>query len=198
MSQSVIVPPVHDTSPPPFDDDVDDNDVNSTMPNNEFSSLDGFNNSNDDWKSMDDNDEIEITEDRNDQPTIDNTQTKLTPIQHDELIVNREIKITENQNDQPTIDNTRDTNAQIQHDEPIANYETEITTIQDDQPVVYSDIENFESQDDKPIVNNEDTLLTNINIPDEEYFEEANTDDNGWANFATFENATDEVLEVNS
>ncbi|CAF3360470.1 unnamed protein product [Rotaria socialis] len=196
MSQSVIVPPVHDTSPPPFDDDADDNDVNSTMPNNEFSSLDGFNNSNDDWKSMDDNDEIEITEDRNDQPTIDNTQTKLTPIQHDELIVNREIKITENQNDQPTIDNTRDTNAQIQHDEPIANYETEITTIQDDQPVVYSDIENFESQDDKPIVNNEDTLLTNINIPDEEYFEEANTDDNGWANFATFENATDEVLET--
>ncbi|CAF4756283.1 unnamed protein product, partial [Rotaria magnacalcarata] len=37
-----------------------------------------------------------------------------------------------------------------------------------------------------------------INIPDEEYFEEANTDANDWANFATFENATDQVLEVNS
>ncbi|CAF2062360.1 unnamed protein product [Rotaria magnacalcarata] len=196
MSQSVIVPPVHDTSPPPFDDDVDDNDVNPTMPNNEFSSSDGFNNSNDDWKSMDDNDEIEITVDRNDQPTIDNTQTKITPIQHDELIVNHEIEITENQNYQPTIDNTQDTNAQIQYDEPVVNYETEITTIQDDQSMIYSDIELFESQDDKPIVNNEDTLLTNINIPDEEYFEEANTDANDWANFATFENATDQVLET--
>lgn len=65
MSQSIIVPPVHDTSPPPFDDDVDDNDFVPTISNEEFlqtTATDFLNNSNDDWKSVDDNNDTDIAQ----------------------------------------------------------------------------------------------------------------------------------------
>ncbi|CAF2325116.1 unnamed protein product [Rotaria sp. Silwood2] len=116
MSQPIIVPPVHDTSPPPFDDDVDENDLIPTIQNPELlssASSDVLNNSNDDWKSIDNNNDTEF--------------------------------------------------AQI--------------------------------EDDKSIVNNEN-VLPNNNITNEENFEEEKNDDD-WANFATFENKTDEVSEVN-
>jgi hypothetical protein len=51
MSHSMSVPPVHETSPPPFDDDIDDNDFIPTInqPNSvESESLNLSNNNNDD------------------------------------------------------------------------------------------------------------------------------------------------------
>jgi hypothetical protein len=76
MSHSVILPPVHDTSPPPFDDDVDENDVIPTIENNQISSTnspDVLSNSNndDDWKSVEDNNDTDIAQIQND-PTIVN------------------------------------------------------------------------------------------------------------------------------
>jgi hypothetical protein len=112
MSHSVILPPVHDTSPPPFDDDGDEDDAIPTIQNDEGLSStppDVLNNSNDDWKSVDDNND------------------------------------------------------------------TDIAQIQDDIPIV-----------------NDANVLTNVNPTN------GDNDDDGWANFATFENKTDDVLEVNN
>jgi hypothetical protein len=113
MSRSVILPPVHDSSPPPFDDDVDENDVIPNIQNDEFlssTSPDVLNNSNDDddWKSVDNNNDTDIVQ----------------------------------------------------------------------------------LQDDIAIVNNEN-VLTNVNLTNED-------ENDDWANFATFENKTDEVPEVNN
>jgi hypothetical protein len=112
MSHSVSLPPVHDTSPPPFDDDVDEDDVVPTIQNDEFlssTSPDVLNNSNDDdWKSVDNNND------------------------------------------------------------------TDIAQIQDDIAIV-----------------NDENVSTDVNLTNED------TNDD-WANFATFENATDEVSEVNN
>lgn len=69
MSQSVIVPPVHETSPPPFDDDdVDENDVVAitTAPDDSPSPLttapDVVDNSNDEWKSVDNNNDTDLAQ----------------------------------------------------------------------------------------------------------------------------------------
>jgi len=112
MSHSGILPPIHDSSPPPFDDDVDENDVIPTIQNDEFlssTSPDVLNNSNDDdWKSADNNND------------------------------------------------------------------TDIAQIQDDIAIV-----------------TDENISTDVNLTNED------TNDD-WANFATFENATDEVSEVNN
>jgi len=79
MSQSVVVPPVHDTSPPPFDDDVDDNDFVPTMSNDDYlqastpptAVADVLNNSNDDWKSVDDNNDTDIAQVEQDNEQIE-------------------------------------------------------------------------------------------------------------------------------
>jgi hypothetical protein len=58
-----------------------------------------------------------------------------------------------------------------------------------------NDADNAQIQDDTSIINDENTA-TNIHTTHEENLqEEAN--DNGWANFATFESKPDEVSEVN-
>jgi hypothetical protein len=66
MSHSVILPPVHETSPPPFDDDADEDDLNPTIQNDELltsNSPDVLNNSNDDdWKSIDDNNDTDTAQ----------------------------------------------------------------------------------------------------------------------------------------
>jgi hypothetical protein len=84
MSQSVILPPVHDTSPPPFDDDVDENDIIPTIQNDELSptnSPDVLNNSNndDDWKSVDDNNDTDIVQIQNDTAIV-NDENILTDV----------------------------------------------------------------------------------------------------------------------
>ena len=62
MSHSITVPPVHETSPPPLDDDIDDNDndiiVNIPHPDAVSStSANLSNDGNDDWKSIDENED---------------------------------------------------------------------------------------------------------------------------------------------
>ena len=54
MSHSTHLPPVHDTSPPPFDDD--ETEETETVPHveNNESPSDELNNSNEDWKSVED------------------------------------------------------------------------------------------------------------------------------------------------
>lgn len=84
MSQSVILPPVHDTSPPPFDDDVDENDIIPTIQNDELSptnSPDVLNNSNndDDWKSVEDNNDTDIVQIQNDTAIV-NDENILTDV----------------------------------------------------------------------------------------------------------------------
>lgn len=116
MSHPVALPPVHDTSPPPFDDDVDENDLDPTIGINQFvlsTSPDVLNNSNDDdWKSIN--------------------------------------------NDDDGVDTNNDTNTAQTHE-------------------------------DTAIVTEEETSVK---------ITPANDDNEDWANFATFENKTDEVLEV--
>ena len=82
MSHSAVLSPVHDTSPPPFDDDVDDADENDVIPNIENTQLpsnnlpDVLNNSNnnddgdDDWKSVDDNKDTDIPPIQNDSEVV--------------------------------------------------------------------------------------------------------------------------------
>ncbi|CAF0817669.1 unnamed protein product [Adineta ricciae] len=74
MSQSVVIPPVHDTSPPPFDDDVDENDTTTTIKSNEIISPilpDVVEDSNEEWKSVDDNNDTDIAQIQDDVPSTE-------------------------------------------------------------------------------------------------------------------------------
>ncbi|UJR33324.1 hypothetical protein I4U23_020774 [Adineta vaga] len=81
MSQSVIVPPVHDTSPPPLDDDVDENETITIVQDNEFlsstTSPDVVENSNEEWKSVDDNNDTDIAQLQDDLTSIDNEKNAI-------------------------------------------------------------------------------------------------------------------------
>lgn len=85
MSQSIALPPVHDTSPPPFDDDVDEDDFNPPIGIDQFvetTSADVLNNSNDDdWKSVDDNNDTNAAQIEEDTAIVndEDTSTKVTP-----------------------------------------------------------------------------------------------------------------------
>jgi len=83
MSHSVILPPVHDTSPPPFDDDVDENDTIPTIQNDELfssNSPDVLNNSNDEWKSVDENNDTDIAQIQDDIPIVHDDENVVTNI----------------------------------------------------------------------------------------------------------------------
>lgn len=83
MSHSVILPPVHDTSPPPFDDDVDENDIIPTIPNDELLSStppDVLNNSNDEWKSVDDNNDTDIAQIQDDIANVNDDENILPSV----------------------------------------------------------------------------------------------------------------------
>ena len=85
MSHPVALPPVHDTSPPPFDDDVDENDLDPTIESNQFvlsTPADVLSNSNDDdWRSANNDDD----DNNNNDDDIQAAQ-----IQEDTAIVNEE------------------------------------------------------------------------------------------------------------
>ncbi|CAF0787426.1 unnamed protein product [Rotaria sp. Silwood1] len=109
MSQSIIVPPVHDTSPPPFDDDVDENDLIPTIQNDGFlssASSDVLNNSNDDWKSIDNNNDTEIAQIQDDKSIVndENILPNNHIINEENILPNNNIINEENLQEEKTND----------------------------------------------------------------------------------------------
>ena len=85
MSHSIIVPPVHETSPPPLDDDIDDNDndviVSIPQPDAVSSnSANLSNDANDDWKSMDENDDQPLASPVEELPIVQSEPVSTDPV----------------------------------------------------------------------------------------------------------------------
>ena len=66
MSHSTHLPPVHETSPPPFDDDETEENETVLHVENDGSASDELNNSNEDWKSADDETDAPVTRSEDD------------------------------------------------------------------------------------------------------------------------------------
>lgn len=85
MSHSIIVPPVHETSPPPLDDDIDDNDndiiVSIPQPDAVSSNSGNLSNdANDDWKSMDENDDQPLPSPVEELPIVQSEPVSTDPV----------------------------------------------------------------------------------------------------------------------
>ncbi|CAF0871111.1 unnamed protein product [Adineta steineri] len=216
MSHSVILPPVHDTSPPPFDDDVEENDIIPTIENNAILSStpsDVLNDSNEDWKSVDDNNDTDIAQIQDDLATVDseNISTNITSTneesiqdEHHDIGIDKDennssnINLTNeepiqeeynNNHDDTTIVKSENTSTNEEHN----NNHDDIAIVDGENISTNLDLTNEESIQDEHYNNNNDDIAivksenisANINLTNEEPVQEEHNNDNN-DDIATF------------